>query len=247
VTVTPLADILAEARRILVHGGGTPLRLLGGAAVALAAPDGVLLPRVYKDIDFVTGAGCAPEAVRAFDELGYVGDQRFNGLNGHRRLLFFDTANGRQVDVFVAKFEMCHVIPLAKRLALNTLTIPLADLLLTKLQIFALNEKDRRDIVNLMHAHPLGEADDEGMINAGYVAALLAGDWGLWRTVMLNIERVHTGVADYGLEPEQAQIVQARLDELRGRIDAEPKSAKWKVRARVGDRVKWYDEPEEVG
>jgi hypothetical protein len=247
VTATPLPDILAEARRILDHGGGTPLRLLGGAAVALAVPGGVLLPRAYKDIDFVTAAGRGPETVRAFDELGYVGDQRFNGLNGHRRLLFFDRANERQVDVFVAKFEMCHVIPLMKRLTLNDLTIPLADLLLTKLQIFSLNEKDQRDIVNLVHAHPLGQTDDEGMINAGYVAQLLGGDWGLWRTVTLNIERVRGAIAGYGLAPEQAQLVQSRLDELRSRVDAEPKSAKWKLRARVGERVKWYEEPEEVG
>jgi hypothetical protein len=242
-TVAPLSDVLSEARRILGHGADVPLRLLGGAAVALSAPGEVLLPRAYNDIDFVTAAGRGPEAVRAFDELGYEGDQRFNAMNGHRRLLFYDTANARRVDVFVAKFEMCHAIPLGKRLTLRETTIPLADLLLTKLQIFALNEKDQRDIINLLHAHPI----EKRAIDGAYVAELLAGDWGLWRTATLNLERVRGALARYDLAPEQEEVVRARLDDLRSLVDAQPKSTKWKVRARVGERVKWYEEPEEVG
>ena len=140
---------------------------------------------------------------------------------------------------------MCHAIPLAKRLTLNARTIPLADLLLTKLQVFALNEKDQRDIVNLLHAHPLSDSEPGG-INAVYVAELLAGDWGLWRTCTLNVERVRGGLARYELAPEQEEIVRTRLDDLRKRIDEAPKSTKWKLRARVGERVKWYEEPEEV-
>ena len=141
---------------------------------------------------------------------------------------------------------MCHVIPVAKRLALDPMTVPLAELLLTKLQVVALNEKDQRDIVNLLHAHPLSD-DDAAGINAHYVAGLLAGDWGLWRTSTLNVERVRSGLARYGLAPEQEEIVRTRLDDLRSRIDEEPKRTRWKVRARMGERVKWYEEPEEVG
>jgi hypothetical protein len=243
VTVAPLADLVAEARRILDRAADIPLRLLGGAAVELSAPTGVLLPRTYNDIDFVAGAARGPEVVDAFTDLGYAGDQRFNAMNGHRRLLFYDGANDRRVDVFIAKFQMCHEIPIGKRLTLRAQTIPLADLLLTKLQIFALNEKDQRDIVNLLHAHPV--APDE--IDGDHVAALLAADWGLWRTATINLERVRGGLARYELAPEQEEVVRARLDDLRARIDAEPKTAKWKLRARVGERVKWYDEPEEVG
>jgi hypothetical protein len=245
--VAPHADLLAEARRILERGAGVPLRLLGGAAVALSSPTELLLPRAYNDIDFVTAAGRGPEAVEVFEELGYLGDRRFNGLNGHRRLRFFDEANARRVDVFVAKFEMCHALPLAGRLTVNARTIPLADLLLTKLQIVALNEKDQRDVVNLLHAHPLGSTDDEGSINADYVAGLLAGDWGLWRTATLNLERVRGALGRYGLAPEQEEVVRMRIDALRSRVDERPKSSRWKLRARLGERVKWYEEPEEVG
>jgi hypothetical protein len=246
VSAAPLEDVIAEASRILDAAADVPLRLLGGAAIAISADGELLLRREYNDIDFITASGRGPAVVRAFDELGYTGDQRFNGLNGHRRLLFVDTANERRVDVFVAKFQMCHAIPLAKRLTLSARTIPLADLLLTKLQIFALNEKDQRDIVNLLHGHALTDSDADG-INAAYVAKLLGADWGLWRTSTLNIDRVRGGLARYGLAPAHEEVVRTRLDDLRSRIDEEPKSTKWKVRARVGDRVKWYEEPEEVG
>jgi hypothetical protein len=175
-TVVPLRDVLAETRRILDAAEGIPLRVPGGAALALSADGNLVLPRDYNDIDFITGAGGGPEVVRTFEELGYAGDQRFNGLNGHRRLLFYDTAHGRRIDVFVAKFEMCHTLPLAKRLTLAAATIPLADLLLTKLQIFALNEKDQRDVVNLLHAHPLSPSDA-----AGIYASDIHGSELLWR------------------------------------------------------------------
>ena len=239
------ADIVSEARRVLDVAAGVPLRLLGGVAIAVSLPGEPLLPRPYNDIDFITAKGEGPTIAKLFEELGYEGDHQFNGLNGHRRLLFYDAANERRVDVFVGRFEMCHTWPLDARLSAAERTLPLGDLLLTKLQIFAVNEKDQRDIFNLLYGHKLTE-DDIG-INVPYIAKLCAGDWGLWRTATMNIERTRGALARYELSPEHEAIVVARLDDLRRRIDGEPKSTKWKLRARVGERVKWYEEPEEVG
>ena len=241
----PEHDVVREARRILGAAAGIHLRVLGGVAIELSLPEPPLLPRAYNDIDFIIARGEGPKTVKVFEGLGYEGDRRFNGLNGHRRLLFYDAANERRVDVFVGRFEMCHTWPLAARLAAAEGTIPLADLLLTKLQIFAINEKDQRDIFNLVHGHKLSD-DDEG-INVAYIAKLAAGDWGLWRTVTMNLERARGAAQRFQLAPEDEAVVLARLDDLRKRIDAEPKSTKWKLRARVGERVQWYEDPEEVG
>jgi hypothetical protein len=242
----PLADGVAEARRILAAGSELPLRLLGGLAIELAAGGSTLLPRPYKDIDFITVRGRGPQAADLFEQLGYAGDQTFNGLHGHRRLLFYDLANERRVDVFVGQFQMCHVLPLADRLRVAQDTIPLADLLLTKLQIFSLNEKDQRDVLNLVHGHKLAQSEEPRAIDTMYVARLCAADWGLWRTVTLNLERTRGALSRYPLAPEQEALVTSRIDDLRRRIDDEPKSLRWKMRARVGERVKWYEEPEEV-
>lgn len=243
--VAPEADIVREALRVLDAAADLRLRLLGGLAIAVSLPGRPLLPRSYNDIDFITARGEGPKAARLFERLGYEDDHQFNALNGHRRLLFYDVANERRVDIFVGRFEMCHMWPLERRLHVTDKTIPLADLLLTKLQIFAVNEKDQRDIVNVLHGHKL--ADDDTGINAAYVARLCASDWGLWRTVTMNIERARGALQRFRLAPQDEAIVTSRLDDLRKRIDAEPKSTKWKLRARVGERMQWYEDPEEIG
>ncbi|TML95815.1 MAG: nucleotidyltransferase family protein [Actinobacteria bacterium] len=242
----PMADVVREGLRVLDAGSDVPLRLLGGVAIAVSLTGEPLLPRPYNDIDFITARGEGPTAARLFQGLGYEGDHQFNGLNGHRRLLFYDAANERRVDVFVGRFEMSHMWPLERRLTITEKTIPLGDLLLTKLQIFAINEKDQRDILNLLYGHKLTESDTDG-INAAYIAQRCGSDWGLWRTATFNIERARTAVPRFDLQSHDEAIVISRLDDLRKQIDAEPKSTKWKLRARVGERVQWYEEPEEVG
>jgi Uncharacterised nucleotidyltransferase len=243
----PQRDAVAEARRVLAaaEAVGAPLRVLGGVAIALSLRHEPLLPRTYNDIDFMTARAAGPQTVKLFEELGYEGDRQFNGLNGHRRLLFYDTANERRVDVFVGRFEMCHTWPLERRLDVVPETLPLADLLLTKLQIYAVNEKDQRDVVNLVHGHKLTD-DDTGM-NIAYIAERCAADWGLWRTATANLERARTALPRFRLATPAEELVTSRLDDIRKRIDAEPKTTKWKLRARVGERVQWYEEPEEVG
>jgi hypothetical protein len=167
-------------------------------------------------------------------------------MNAGRRGLFYDLGNERQIDLFVGSFEMCHQIPLADRLDLEPVTVPLAELLLTKLQIVELNEKDQRDILALLLEHEVGDNDDE-MVNGGHIARLCAADWGLWRTCKLNVERTREALTSYGLSPAERDSVSARLESLWARVEAEPKTRRWKVRDRVGDRVRWYEEPDEVG
>jgi hypothetical protein len=242
--VTPETDIVRESLRVLNAATDIRLRLLGGLAIEVSLHERPLLSRTYNDIDFITARGEGPRAAKLFEALGYEGDRQFNGLNGHRRLLFYDTTNERRVDVLVGRFEMCHMWPLERRLEVVERTIPLGDLLLTKLQIFAINEKDQRDIVNLLHGHKL-TANDDG-INVDYIAKLSASDWGLWRTTTMNIERSRGAVTRFELAPQDEAVVVSRLDDLRKRIDAAPKSTKWKLRARVGERMQWYETPEEI-
>jgi hypothetical protein len=140
---------------------------------------------------------------------------------------------------------MCHRIPLSERLELEASTVPLAELLLTKLQIIELNEKDVRDTVLLLHGHPV-EEHDEDAVNGARIASLCAADWGLWRTITANLEHCRDRVDDYELlSPEREQIA-ARFNQILDRVEAEPKSRGWKLRAKVGERKRWYDLPEEV-
>jgi hypothetical protein len=245
----PDADIIVEATRLLAaaHTEDVPIRLIGGVAIRLHVPAGItpVFEREYKDIDLVTLKGKSRQVSDFMKQMGYEADRPFNATNGARRLLFYDPPNSRQVDVFVGSFEMCHDIPITERISLATHGIPLAELLLTKMQIIELNDKDRTDIVTMLYHHEIAE-DDAERINMNRVAELCAGDWGLWRTTKLNIERIREGLPDSGLPPESQELVLDRLDRLWARIEAEPKSTKWKLRNRIGDKKRWYERPDEV-
>jgi hypothetical protein len=166
-------------------------------------------------------------------------------MNGNERLLFHDLPHARQVDVFVGSFRMCHVIPLTERLSPEHRTVPLAELMLTKLQIIELNEKDVRDTLLLFHTHDVGDSDVD-VLNAGRIAELCASDWGLWRTITHNLERCRELIGGYDLpEPDRGQISD-RIGSVLERIEAEPKSRGWKLRAKIGERKRWYELPEEV-
>ena len=243
-----LEDIVSEGERLLgiAAGKGVPLRLLGGVAVRLKAPEiPASLARDYKDIDFAVtkkGGGAADKLLR---NAGYEPNVAFNAMHARERGLYYDDANGRQVDLFIHAFRMCHEIPLGDRLDVESQTVPLAELMLTKLQIIEVNEKDIRDTVLLFHGHPIADHDD-GAVNGARIAALCADDWGLWRTITANLDRCRADVGNYDLPAADAERIEARFEELQQQIEAAPKSRGWRRRAKVGDRKPWYDLPEEV-
>jgi hypothetical protein len=243
----PLEEMIGEARRLVDSATrqGITVRLLGGVAVYLqGAPAGPLLPRPIGDIDLAIKRGSRGAVTGMLTAAGYLPDEMFNALQGVRRLLFYGQANGRKLDIFIGEFSMCHVIPITDRLDRDPITIPLAELLLTKLQIVELTERDQRDIYSLCHHHHVSSGDGSG-IEGDYVAEICARDWGLWRTAKATVERCNANLAGYDLEPEQSTLIAERLDVLWGLIEQAPKSAKWRLRNRVGDRVRWYAQPEE--
>jgi len=248
-TELPDADIIAEANRLLAaaHEADVPVRLIGGIAVRLHVPSGQVpvVEREYADIDLVTLKGKSRVVSEFMVSMGYAADREFNAVNGARRLLFYDPPNARQVDVFVGSFEMCHDIPITERISLATHGIPLAELLLTKMQIVELNAKDHSDIVTMLYHHEIADHDVE-RINGDRVAELCAADWGLWRTTKMNVERVTQSLESSGLDEAGRHLVLERLDRLWERIEAEPKSAKWRLRNKVGDKKRWYEQPDEV-
>jgi hypothetical protein len=243
------ADIVAEGKRVLdlAKSEGVPLRLLGGVAIRLRAPAELPAPfaRDYADLDFVTAKGASGKAQSLFRDAGYEPHKAFNALHGQERLLFFDNENERQVDIFVGSFAMSHKIPVGDRIEVDPATLPIAELLLTKLQIAELNEKDVKDTLALLHGHDVGEADGD-TVNAARVAELCGGDWGLWRTITGNLATTREHVDRYELGAEDERRLRTRIDAILERIEREPKSRGWKLRAKIGERKRWYELPEEV-
>lgn len=245
----PVDKIEDEAKRVVqtAQQQGIILRLLGGLAVRLHSPSAThrSLARVYPDLDFATPQKRAQPVEKLFADLGYTPNKTFNLLNGDVRLLFYDETHQRQVDIFVAQFSMCHKIPITERINLEPLTLPLAELLLTKLQVVEMNEKDVRDVCALLLDHPLGEGDAE-TINVSRIAQTTADDWGLWKTSTLSLGKVQRYLDTVQIEPQAHDTIRSRIKQLQAALEGSPKTMRWKMRDRVGERVKWYDLPEEV-
>lgn len=229
---------------------GVPLRVLGSLGVSLHSPSSAALvpafERTYADIDFAGYRRHGSHVSAMLKRFGYEEDQEVWVTSEGRRGLFDNRAQGIHVDVFYDRLEFCHLIPLDGRLEQDRPTIPLAELLLSKLQIVEINEKDVVDIILLLLDHDLDRGDGE-VIDVGRVAGLCAADWGLWRTTTGNLEKVDTLARTYPqLDAERRERVTAQVAGLVARLEAQPKPLSWRARARVGERVKWWTDVDEV-
>jgi hypothetical protein len=246
------AVLEAEVTRIVdaADAAGVEVRVLGSIGVALHCPDAAaLLPsfeRTYADIDLVAYRRNAKALALVLASLGYDDDRAVYIASEGTRSIFSDPARNIHLDVFYDRLEFCHVIPMVDRLEMDRPTIPLAELLLSKLQIVRINEKDVVDVILLLLDHELAVGDSD-VIDVDRISALTAADWGLWRTISLNLEKVISLAASYP-QLAEAQRVRTRqaATRLKERIDAAPKSRAWRLRDRIGDRRQWWTDVEEV-
>jgi hypothetical protein len=223
-----------------------PIRALGGMAVAIRVGEKpAALQRAIEDIDLAAPQGHGRGVSEFLSQQGYVPNETFNALHGAHRMVFEDTTHGRHIDLFIGRFQMCHELRFDDRLPIDRLTLPLAELAMTKLQIVNLTAKDVSDLYALLLSYEVTDHDRDA-VNGEQIAALCARDWGTYRTFQGNLERLRTLIAEYALNEEQRQTLRIRIGEVEQRMQRAPKSAKWRMRARVGDRVRWYADPEEV-
>ncbi|HMH94936.1 MAG TPA: hypothetical protein VK586_28105 [Streptosporangiaceae bacterium] len=242
----PLPEALSLARGAAEAGLG--LKLLGGLAVRVICPDFPPRQRAGQDMDFACLAKGRKNVVAYLERSGCQPDKRFNNLNGDRQM-YFNAPSGRPIDVMVDRLVMCHTLDFRPSFGSLPLTVDAIDVLLSKLQIVELNEKDAWDIFHLLSGVPVGSGRGEGaVLDTGRLARLLGADWGWWRTVTGSLAKLP------GLAAEKPQLLPAGapFDPLAQARQLEevalqaPKGVKWKLRANVGDRVRWYELPEEV-
>jgi hypothetical protein len=186
------------------------------------------------------------EVERLFKELGYSEDRRIKSVPGLRRSIFFHSNQPWHSDVFYDVLEFSHEIDLRGRLEIDYPTISLVDLLLEKMQIARINEKDIIDTLMLLREHEVGDASDRH-IRTDHLARCCKADWGLWKTVTTNLDKVDQLADKYDvLGAEDRRIIRERLRGLREGIDRQAASLRWKLRGAIGERVQWYRDVDEV-
>lgn len=245
-----LPDILDEMNRLVdaANANSILMRALGGLAIRARSGDlQKFFAREYRDLDFVVSDNDRKRIEPFFQQMGYESNQRFNVLNGAKRQIYLDPNSERHVDIFIGNFEMCHKLPMSSRLHLDPVTVPLAELLLSKAQIVELNRKDALDIASLLLFNETG-SDDNGKINLDHIAKLCGQDWGLYKTTSINLKRVEDVVRDEKLNLTEVErgLILKRVSEIQQTFATMPKSMAWQMRDKVGTRVRWYEEVEEV-
>ena len=245
----------------LIIDQGLRVRLMGGLAIRIQSPSASRSPyeRSYRDLDLVSHGKDVAALRRLLENADYVGDKLFNAIHGAQRLVYSAPHGRWSVDIIVDRLAMSHTIELKDRLATDGLTLDLADLLLTKLQIWETNRKDLGDVICLLADHPLaavgrmaaaspgaeGEDGAPAPIDLTRLRSVLGGDWGLCHTVERNLRAV-AGQSDDTPIPDARYPVDGQVATLLAVLETAPKSLGWKARARIGERVQWYETPEEA-
>jgi hypothetical protein len=259
----PSAEVEAEARRLLglVVNQGLRVRLMGGLAVRVQAPSASRPPyaRLYRDLDLVSHGKDVAALRRLLESAGYVGDKLFNAIHGAQRLVYSAPQGRWSVDIVIDRLAMSHTLELKDRLTTDGPTLDLADLLLTKLQIWEINRKDLGDSICLLADHPLvavgrvsaAESGAEGSngvptpIDLIRLRSVLGADWGFCHTVERNLRAIADQWADSPI-PDARYPVDGQVATLLADLATAPKSLGWRARARIGERVQWYETPEEA-
>ncbi len=241
-----------ELKAILKASGdsGIMMRVIGSLAFQMHCPQfGYLqaaMGRAYTDIDFAAYNSQSKQIQSLLTSMGYVENREVYIATEGERAIFDKPGTGLHIDIFYEKLDFCHTIYWKDRLEVDSPTIPLTELLLEKMQIVQINEKDVIDTIMLVLEHPLGDVDNE-TINLKRTAMLCANDWGLWRTTTMNLGKVKQLAQGYPqLTADQKTKLSSQVDEILARLESEPKPMSWRLRDRVGDRVKWYKDVDEV-
>jgi hypothetical protein len=247
--------VLAEADELMQVAADRSLtvRLAGSIAVRAHSPAQAHLllalgRRPYRDIDLMAYTKQKRQIATLFETRGYVldSDIRLAQEWGVKRFVYEHPDSHVKVDVFFDELVMAHTIDFAGRLELDAPTITVTDLLLTKLQIHEYTANDLIDSIVLLAEHEVGPAGRE-TIDRDYISNIMRKDWGFYYTTQANLRKIIDSLQDYpALPASTAGTVRDRAGELHDAIERAPKTQRWKMRARVGDRVKWYEHVEDV-
>ena len=245
--VTVPSSALVAATQIIdrAERQGVRLRLLGGLAFKMLCPSS-MDPRYFrenKDIDLMGKRQDSKRIMKIMETMGYKPRDLFNKLNMGQRLIYYDMENRRRIDLFLDEFVMCHRFNFKENILAGTYTLPITQLLMTKLQVVEKTEKEYKDMVVAFHDFEVTSGPDG--IRGDEVADICSKDWGLYTTFWKSLEAILAKLPELGVIGQE--IVSSRVRKMMSMMESAPKSFGWKMRARIGERTRWYDLPDSDG
>lgn len=243
-----VAGIASEVRR-QAELAGIAVRFAGSYAVRFHCSDNAdVLDRMGRasilDLDLVVPRRSGSKVAGILEGMGFVSDRRIAQATDGQHFYLVHPSTKMGVDIYAGGMNYCHPIPLEDRLSADPLTIPLAELLLSKLQVVKITDKDLQDTAVLLLSHEISHQDQDA-IDGNRITEILAKDWGFYYTVVGNLNTMLGRLGVYALEADQREVAASRAKHLLALIEGAPKDVRWRLRARLGTKVSWYQEVEE--
>ncbi|MGE5123758.1 MAG: hypothetical protein ACM3H7_04520, partial [Acidobacteriaceae bacterium] len=176
-----------------------------------------------------------------FEQQGYELEKRDAMLSGGTRHIYFGEPIP-MIDVFFDKLDYNHPINYHGRLEIHPYCVSLTDLMLQKLQIVKINDKDLKDLMILLLAAQISEHENN-KINISYIARIMSEDWGFYYTSIMNLNKVQAAIHGVPVLSDQDRLlIKENAETVIKIIEMTPKSGKWKSRAKAGTSKIWYKE-----
>ena len=277
--IVPTEVFLRESQEIVEKAKqeGIVLRILGGLSIAIHCKEhrefaqklgrmgtGVIKGQEYSDIDYVSYRNQREKIKELFDKIGYAKRRATLSTAASERQIYYHPKGWFYVDVFFDKLLVAnHPINFKGRLELDYPTITVTDMLLEKIQMWeAFSVKDLKDCLLLLKAHDIKEKSEKESIDTLYIAKILVQDWGFWYTATTNLKNLKKFITEIDklgieadinpkqIEKKEREDITEKIEAILERIEKEPKSFGWKMRAKIGTKKKWYnpvERPETVG
>ena len=216
-----LTEHLEEALLLIkdARAAGIECRLVGSLAVFFYVGERFRLrPVPAKDIDLVSVIDSRRELQTFLKKMSWILDDSLL-MFAEKRETYRSGDLSETLDVYYDEIDGNHAIDVKGRLDITFPAITLTDLLLTKLQRVQMRIQDCWDTCALLELDPQG-------VELKYFAAVLGSDWGLYTTVMDNLEE---------LEKVGGKTRLLQTIALSGK-----KSLRWRLRSLVGRRKRWW-------
>lgn len=243
-------ELEKESQRLISAANSAQLKLCVMDPIAAWARTTFARPRIMqpekRQLDLLASSDQANLVARVFDRVGYQANQRFNAMNSSRYLNFNEPTRKISVIVFLDAYDMYHRVDLTTVLAQNEKVMTETGLALMRLQNVEITIQELDELCALFLEHELSAGAEKGKIDATQITRLCTDDWGWYRTVTANLERMQP-FASRELSPSEETRVVDRVRRLRQGIESAPKSFRWQTRARLGDSVRWYETPLNLG
>jgi len=277
--IVPTEIFMRESKTIVdtAQNEGLTMRIIGGLGIAMHCQQfsefakklgrtgtSVAKGQEYSDLDFIAYRKQRDKVKELFSKIGYVKRRATLSSAASERQIYYHPEGWFYVDVFFDQLLVAnHPVDFRGRLELDYPTITVTDMLLEKVQMWeAFGVKDLKDCMLLLKAHDIKEQNEKESIDAYYIARALSQDWGFWYTATTNLQNIKRFTSeldtlgpDVQINPalisdEERHAISEKITALLNRIETEPKSFGWKMRAKVGTKKQWYnhvERPETVG